>query len=97
MEPAEEVPSLLLYVATVVLEVPVMVMRVVTPLWGRLWREHEYRADLYAARLGEGLQLADFLATHAPIDDHPIPFVWLSGHSHPPTELRIDRLRRAGV
>jgi Zn-dependent protease with chaperone function len=72
-------------------------LRILAPLWGRLWREHEYRADLYAAGLGEGRGLADFLATHALVEDYPIPFVWLSGHTHPPTELRIDRLRRVGV
>jgi hypothetical protein len=51
--------------------------------------------EQYVARLDQVEAL--FLATHALVDDYPIPFVWLSGHSHPPTELRIDRLRRVGV
>jgi hypothetical protein len=27
------------------------------------------------------------------IHDHPVPFIWLTEHTHPPAELRIDRLR----
>ncbi len=63
------------------------------PIWGQYWREREYTADDYAAGLGQADELADFLEIHALIHDHPIPFIWLSEHSHPPTELRIDRLR----
>jgi Zn-dependent protease with chaperone function len=63
------------------------------PVWGRYWREREYTADQYAARLGQADELADFLEIHALIHDHPIPFIWLTEHTHPPTELRIDRLR----
>ncbi len=61
--------------------------------WGRYWREREYTADHYAATLGQADELADFLEIHALIHDHPIPFIWLTDHTHPPTELRIDRLR----
>ena len=25
-------------------------------------------------------------------NDLPVPFIWLTEHSHPPTEHRIDRL-----
>jgi Zn-dependent protease with chaperone function len=63
------------------------------PVWGRYWRTREYTADRYAAALGQGDELADFLEIHALIHDHPIPFIWLTDHTHPPTELRIDRLR----
>ncbi len=63
------------------------------PLWGQYWREREYTADQYAARLGQADELADFLEIHGLIHDHPIPFIWLTEHTHPPTELRIDRLR----
>jgi Zn-dependent protease with chaperone function len=63
------------------------------PVWGRYWREREYTADQYAAVLGQADELADFLEIHALIHDHPIPFIWLTEHTHPPTELRIDRLR----
>ncbi len=63
------------------------------PLWGKYWREREYAADEYAARLGQADELADFLEIHGLIHDHPIPFIWLTEHTHPPTELRIDRLR----
>jgi Zn-dependent protease with chaperone function len=63
------------------------------PVWGRYWREREYKADQYAASLGQAEELADFLEVHALIHDNPIPFLWLTEHTHPPTELRIDRLR----
>jgi Zn-dependent protease with chaperone function len=63
------------------------------PLWGRYWRGREYKADEYAASLGQADELADFLEIHALIHDHPVPFIWLSEHTHPPAELRIDKLR----
>jgi Zn-dependent protease with chaperone function len=63
------------------------------PVWGRYWREREYKADQYAASLGQAEELADFLEVHALIHDNPIPFLWLTEHTHPPTELRIDQLR----
>jgi Zn-dependent protease with chaperone function len=63
------------------------------PIWGRYWRRREYKADEYAASLGQADELADFLEVHALIHDHPVPFIWLTEHTHPPTELRIDKLR----
>ncbi len=63
------------------------------PIWGRYWREREHAADHYAALLGQAEELADFLEIHALIHDHPIPFIWLTDHTHPPTEHRIDQLR----
>jgi Zn-dependent protease with chaperone function len=63
--------------------------------WGSYWREREYLADMHAAQLGQAEELADFLEVHALVHDHPVPFVWLTDHTHPPTELRIDRLRKA--
>jgi Zn-dependent protease with chaperone function len=68
-------------------------LRLLRPMWGRYWREREYTADQYAAHLGQADELADFLEIHALIHDHPVPFLWLTEHTHPPTELRIDRLR----
>jgi len=65
------------------------------PAWGSYWRAREYKADAYAARLGQADELADFLEIHALIHDHPIPFMWLTERTHPPTELRVDRLRNA--
>jgi len=64
------------------------------PFWGAYWREREYTADQYAATLGQAEELADFLEIHALIHDHPVPFIWLTDHTHPPSELRIDRLRK---
>lgn len=60
--------------------------------WGIYWRGREHQADRYAARLGQGEQLAEFLDVNALPWDLPVPFVWLTEASHPPTEHRIDRL-----
>jgi hypothetical protein len=68
-------------------------LKLTAPLWGSYWRGREYAADMYAAEVGLGDELADFLETHALINDRPIPFIWLTQTAHPPTELRIDRLR----
>jgi Zn-dependent protease with chaperone function len=68
-------------------------LRLTAPLWGMHWREREYTADQYATHLQQGEELADFLDIHALIHDHPVPFIWLTEHTHPPTELRIDKLR----
>jgi Zn-dependent protease with chaperone function len=68
-------------------------LRFTALFWGSYWREREYTADQYAAKLGQAEELADFLEIHALIHDHPAPFIWLTEHTHPPTELRIDKLR----
>jgi len=70
-------------------------LRVTAPFWGVHWREREYTADRFAAGLGQAEELADFLEVHALMHDHPVPFVWLTEHTHPPTELRIDKLRNS--
>jgi Zn-dependent protease with chaperone function len=62
--------------------------------WGIYWRTREHQADQYAADLGQAEQLAEFLDLHALPWDLPIPFIWLTQASHPPTEHRIDRLYR---
>jgi Zn-dependent protease with chaperone function len=69
-------------------------LRVTAPFWGSHWREREYTADRFAAGLGQAEDLADFLEIHALIHDHPVPFIWLTEHTHPPTELRIDKLHK---
>jgi Zn-dependent protease with chaperone function len=68
-------------------------LRLTAPVWGVYWRGREYTADEFAAQLGQADELADFLEIHALIHDHPVPFIWLTEHTHPPTELRVDRLR----
>ncbi len=68
-------------------------LRLVGPLLGAYWRRREYNADAYAVTLGQAEDLADFLENHVLIHDHPIPYIWLTEHTHPPTELRIDKLR----
>jgi Zn-dependent protease with chaperone function len=73
-----------------------LALRLLAPFWSSYWREREHAADRYAARLGQGEDLADFLELHALVHDHPIPFIWLGEHSHPPAELRIERLRKVG-
>jgi Zn-dependent protease with chaperone function len=70
-------------------------LRLLAPFWGSYWREREYLADAFAANLGEDDELADFLETYALAHDSPVPFIWLTEHTHPPTELRVDRLRVA--
>jgi Zn-dependent protease with chaperone function len=70
-----------------------LALRLTAPAWGQVWREQEYQADLWAARIGQGDPLADFLEGEALKHDHPIPLVWLTDHTHPPTELRIEKLR----
>jgi Zn-dependent protease with chaperone function len=72
-------------------------LRVCGPVWASYWRGRECRADAYAAGLGQGDELADFLEVHALVHDHPVPFIWLTEHTHPPTELRIERLRAAAL
>jgi Zn-dependent protease with chaperone function len=69
-------------------------LRITGAFWGSYWREREYIADHYAARLGQAEELADFLEVHALIHDHPVPLIWLTEHTHPPAELRIDQLRK---
>jgi Zn-dependent protease with chaperone function len=68
-------------------------LRLTAPAWGAYWRAREYSADAYAARLGQADELADFLEIHALIHDHPVPHIWLTEHTHPPSELRIGKLR----
>ena len=64
----------------------------VRAMWGTYWRAREHHADHYAASLGQAAALSHFLDTCALQNDLPVPFVWLTEHSHPPTEHRIDRL-----
>ena len=68
-------------------------LRILGTTWAVWWRQREYAADQYAKDLGQGEDLADYMETHALFYDRPVPFIWNSLHTHPPTELRIDRLR----
>ncbi len=70
-------------------------LRVLGAAWGGYWRGREYAADSYAADLGAGDDLARFLEQHALFFDVPIPYLWLTEHAHPPTELRLGRLASA--
>jgi hypothetical protein len=47
-------------------------LRIAGPTLGRYWRGREYKADQYAASLGQADELADFLEVHALIHDHPV-------------------------
>jgi Zn-dependent protease with chaperone function len=67
-------------------------LRVVRPLWDAWFRAREFKADEYAAKLGQADELAVALEHHALADDRPIPFRFLSGASHPSTEHRIQAL-----
>lgn len=65
-------------------------VRLMTPLWLRYWRAREYDADRYAATLGQGPLLAEFLELYTQPFDLAIPY--FDGMTHPYTELRIDKL-----
>jgi hypothetical protein len=67
-------------------------VRILGRPWASYWRGREYKADAFAALLGQGPELADFLEIHALAGDRPVPFRWLSEELHPPNELRIDRI-----
>jgi Zn-dependent protease with chaperone function len=88
--PRTELPSILGVIALFVTGA-LAVMLTKAP-WGIYWRAREYHADLYAANLGQAQSLAMFLENNALENDIPVPFMWLTATSHPPTELRIDRL-----
>ena len=60
-----------------------------------MWREAEYKADRYAASLGEAENLAEFLELYAIDDDRPVRWAWLRGEPSPPIALRVQRLRAA--
>jgi Zn-dependent protease with chaperone function len=62
------------------------------PLWAAYWRRREFAADAYAAHLGQGSRLADYLERHLLLD---FAAPYMAGREHPYTELRIDRLLRA--
>lgn len=59
------------------------------PLWRAWLRGRELRADRFAARLGRGAELADFLERQLVIETPAEN----RRRTHPPTELRIERLR----
>jgi len=68
-------------------------VKLLGPSWASWWREREYVADQYAKKLGYGEEFADYLEEYGLFYDRPVPFVWLTLQTHPPVELRIDRLR----
>lgn len=67
--------------------------RMMGPAWASWWRLREYAADDYAARLEQAEELATFLDENVLLYDIPIRFAWMTTESHPPTALRIERLR----
>ena len=67
-------------------------LRIVWIPWCAWFRQREFEADQFAARLGEADSLAQFLETEALFFDRPVPFAFMSKNNHPPTEHRLDRL-----
>lgn len=65
--------------------------------WSAYWRNREHKADEYAINLGQAEGLGQFLDERRAMIDLPIPFIWLTEHSHPPTEHRVERLMRAAT
>lgn len=99
-EPGQEAIDALTMLAKAALKIAMFAtggtgLRLTRSIWGLYWRGREYKADTYAANLGQADELADFLEVHALMHDHPVPYIWLTEHTHPPSELRIDRLRNA--
>jgi Zn-dependent protease with chaperone function len=66
--------------------------RALAPLWAAHWRRREHAADAHAAALGQGEQLARYLAEEEMPFDVPVPHLLASPALHPPTALRVDRL-----
>ena len=66
-----------------------MTMSLMSIPWAMYWRRREGFADAYAARLGQGPGLADFLEGGA---DAPTPWKGFGTSTHPWTEHRIDAL-----
>jgi Zn-dependent protease with chaperone function len=66
-----------------------MTMSLMSIPWAIYWRRRERFADAYAARLGQGPGLADFLEGGA---DVPTPWKGFGTSTHPWTEHRIDAL-----
>ncbi len=60
--------------------------------WQWYFRKREYTADAYTAKLGQGSSLIEFLELHqgASLPDIMLPHA--EAPTHPPTELRIDKL-----
>jgi Zn-dependent protease with chaperone function len=68
--------------------------RALRPLWAMHWRGREYRADAYAASLGQASGLIDHLEGYAQVLDRPQAGFLLGDFEHPPVALRVSRLRR---
>jgi Zn-dependent protease with chaperone function len=64
-------------------------LRVLAPIWDAWMRGREFAADAYAARLGQGAELAAYLERER-FFDVAVPF--MSDRQHPYTEERIGRL-----
>ena len=62
--------------------------------WAGYWRRREYAADAYAARLGQGGELARYLTDQGLPFDVPQPGLFLRAPEHPPVALRLERLRK---
>jgi Zn-dependent protease with chaperone function len=56
------------------------------------WRQREYMADKYAARLGEARTLADYYDNGVVAFDMATPWMFLTARKHPYVELMHDRL-----
>jgi Zn-dependent protease with chaperone function len=69
-----------------------LALRLLGFVWAAYWRSREHAADAYAVALGQGEMLAEFLESYALPNDRPVPFRFISQETHPPSELRIDRI-----
>lgn len=61
---------------------------ILSPFWAEYWRSRDYAADTFAAEVGVGQELIDFLELYE-FKDVAVPYYMML---HPYIELRIDRL-----
>ena len=62
-----------------------------SPLFAAFWRRREFRADAYAAGLGQGAAFAAYLERRQFFD---VAVPYMAGRVHPYAEQRIERLAR---
>jgi Zn-dependent protease with chaperone function len=60
--------------------------------WQWYFRQREYKADDFTAQLGQGASFIEFLELHQGVSLPDIMLPHAENPTHPPTELRVDRL-----
>jgi hypothetical protein len=63
------------------------------PVLARYWRSASTRPTRTRRASDRPMSSRTSLRSTPFIHDHPVPFIWLTERTHPPTEQRIDRVR----